>query len=124
LTTESKRLCLSKKKSGEPCRAKALADGYCFIHSPAMAEKRRAARVRGGKNSAKAVRLEKLCPQRLESVYGALGRAMVDVARGDLDPRIVASMAAAARAMVAVITAGEIEDRIRHLEEKGSTPKS
>jgi hypothetical protein len=118
MTTVSKSLCLSKKKNGETCRVMALADGYCFSHSPALAAKRLAARARGGQNSATAIRLEKLVPERLTSVYGALGEALVGVRRGKLDPRIAVAMAGVARAMTAVITAGELEDRLRALEEK------
>jgi hypothetical protein len=124
MTTVSKSLCLSKKKNGEPCRVKALSDGYCFSHSPAMAEKRQKARARGGQNSAITVRTEKLGPGCLASVYGALGEALVDVRRGKLDPRIAVAMAGVARAMTAVITAGELEDRIRGLEDKAGVTKT
>jgi hypothetical protein len=124
MATVFKSLCLSKKKNGEPCRVKALADGYCFSHSPAMAAKRQRARARGGQNSAITVRLEKLGPERLTSVYGALGEALVDVRRGKLDPRIAVAMAGVARAMTAVITAGELEDRVRGLEDKTGITKT
>jgi hypothetical protein len=41
MTTVYESLCLSKKKSGEPCRAKALTDGIVSLHSPAMGVERR-----------------------------------------------------------------------------------
>jgi hypothetical protein len=83
-----------------------------------MAEKRNKVRARGGHNSAAMVRMEKLNPERLISVYGALGQALLDVRRGKLDPRVAVAMAGVARAMVGVITAGELEDRVRGLEDK------
>jgi hypothetical protein len=124
MTTVYKRLCLSKNKSGGPCQGKPLADGYCFSHSPAVIEKRHAARIKGGQNSATAVRMEKLNPERLVSVYGALGEALADVRRGKLDPRIAVAMAGVARAMVGVITADELEDRVRGLEDKTGITKT
>jgi hypothetical protein len=124
MTTVYKSLCLSKKKNGEPCRAKALPDGYCFVHSPATVEERRLARARGGQNSAVVVRAEKLGPERLTSVFGALGEALADVRRGKLDPRIAIAMAGVARAMMAVVTVGELEDRVRGLEDKTGISKT
>jgi len=55
-------------------------------------------------------------PPRLIEVYDRLELALQETHTGDLDPRSATAMAALARAMVAVLTSGELEERIRNLE--------
>ena len=45
-------------------------------------------------------------------------QALSDVRAGRLDPRIWGTMAQIARAMVSVIQAGEVEQRLRDLEDR------
>lgn len=43
------KLCKAKTKKGEPCAGFAVGDGdYCFVHDPARAAERAAARRKGG----------------------------------------------------------------------------
>ncbi len=115
ITTERMR-CKSKTRNGEPCRGFAMADGYCFSHSPALEKKRLEARAKGGKNSARAARLKRLVPPRLIPVFDRLEKALVEVHDGELESKQATAMAALARAMVAVLTSGELEERVRDLE--------
>ena len=117
IATERKR-CKSLARNGEPCRGYALEDGYCFSHSPALEKKRLEAKARGGRNSARAARLRGLVPPRLMSVYDRLETALVEVHSGKLESKQATAMAAIARAMVAVLTSGELEERLRSLETK------
>lgn len=110
--------CKQKTKAGEPCQGYTLADGFCFSHSPALEEKRKSARAKGGRNSARAARLRRLVPPRLTAVYDRLEQALEEVYNGDLATKQATAMAALARAMVAVITAGELEERVRGLEDR------
>jgi hypothetical protein len=110
-------LCKSARIDGQPCRAPAIKGGFCFSHSPELAEKAKEARVAGGRNKAKAIRLRKLVPPRLLPVFDKLENALDEVHRGNLEPRVATAMASLAAAMVRVLTAGEIEDRVRRLEE-------
>ncbi len=80
------------------------------------AEARTAARAKGGSNSAKVVRLRGLVPPRLLPVFDQLEGALADVLSGSLDPRQAQAAASVARALVLVVTAGEIETRLRRLE--------
>ena len=116
--SEPKR-CAGVCKDGRACRAPALSGAgvYCFAHAPEQAEARAAARERGGRHSAKIVRLRALVPPRLVSVYDALEAALGEVHAGSLTPGQAGAMASLARAMVAVLTAGEIEERVRSLEQ-------
>lgn len=115
ITTERKR-CKSRTRNDEPCRGFAMEDGYCFSHSPALEKKRLEARARGGKNSARAARLKGLVPPRLIPVYDRLETALEEVHGGKLESKQATAMAALARAMVAVLTSGELEERVRDLE--------
>jgi hypothetical protein len=118
--TDRKR-CDALRKDGSPCQAPALTDDqFCWAHSAATEERRDAARRSGGTNSAKSVRLRGLVPPRLLSVFDALEVALAEVHAGTLDPRQATAMAAIARAMVSVLTAGEIEQRVRDIEQKQS----
>jgi hypothetical protein len=49
-------------------------------------------------------------------VYSALEAALAEVHDGRLAPQRAQAMAALARAMVQVVTAGELEERVRDLE--------
>jgi len=51
------------------------------------------------------------------SVYDALETALDEVHKGALEPRVGGAMAALAGAMVRVLTSGELEERVRRLEE-------
>ena len=110
--------CKATTRNGSPCRGFAIEDGYCFSHSPALEAKRREARAKGGKNSAKIARLRGLIPPRLVPVYDKLETALGEVHEGKLDSKKATAMAQVARAMVSVLTAGEMEERLRGLEDR------
>lgn len=111
-------LCSATRRDGEPCRARPTRDGLCMAHSPTLREKAQSARRAGGYNSARAARLGKLVPPRLMSVYDRLEEALRQVHQGELEPRIAQAMAALAGALVKVLTSGELESRVRALEER------
>ena len=62
------------------------------------------------------IRLRGLVPPRLEAVYDRLEKALEQVHDGVLDSKQAIAMASIARAMVAVLTSGELEERVRGLE--------
>ena len=118
MTATERKRCRSLTRNGEPCRGYALEDGYCFSHSPALEKKRLEAKARGGRNSSRVARLRGLVPPRLMSVYDRLETALVEVHSGKLESKQATAKAAIARAMVAVLTSGELEERLRSLETK------
>jgi len=118
VTTTERIRCKSKTRTGKPCRGFALGDGYCFSHSPGLEKKRLEARALGGKNSARSARLKRLVPPRLIPIYDRLESALVEVHDGKLESKQATAMAALARAMVAVMSSGELEERVRGLEER------
>ena len=122
ITTERMR-CKNRTRTGKPCRGLAMQDGYCFAHSPKLESKRLEARAKGGRNSARIARLRGLVPPRLVPVYDRLETALEQVHNGKLESKQATAMAALARAMVAVLTSGELEERVRDLEVKVTASK-
>ena len=117
VVASSELVCPETRKDGQPCRATPTRDGRCLAHSPALVDKRRAAYAKGGRNKSRHARLAKLVPPRLVPVFDLLEGALREVHAGDLDPPRAQAMASLAGAMVRVLTAGELEGRLRRLEE-------
>ena len=112
--------CSATRKDGSPCTAAAGEDGHCVGHRHGAQEARR----KGGQASARVARLHSLVPPRLRAVYSTLEEALREVHAGEIDPRVAAAMASLAGAMVRVLTAGELEERVRRLEESASHGKA
>jgi len=115
----SKYPCKSKKVNGETCGGNAGPDGFCFAHSPALASKHSEASMRGGQNKSNAIRAQKLMPSRLVPVFVMMEEVLADVYHDRItDYKKAQTLALVARALVAIFTTGELEERIRALEEK------
>jgi hypothetical protein len=115
MTTERKR-CNATRADGQPCGAWARASGLCFAHDPALAGERDQARRAGGRNSARRERLQGMVPPRLIPLFDDLETALKEVRAGSLTPAQGNAIASLARALVTVMTAGELEERVRRLE--------
>jgi hypothetical protein len=116
-----KHPCRGTRRDGQPCTTPVLgAGGYCFAHDPARAAQRAAACRKGGYNRRTVRRLRALAPPRLADVYDQLETALGEVHDGTLRPGQAIAMAALARAMAAVLHAGELEQQVRELEGRAS----
>ena len=73
-------------------------DGYCIAHGPA--DKIRAWRARGGKNSSTAAGLDKRIPERLQGIIKDLAEGMNQVREGTLSPAVFNSFCRGAKTMV------------------------
>ena len=107
--------CVSTRQDGAPCTAQAGASGYCIGHAPGAQDARR----KGGHAKSRAERAGKLLPARLQPMVSLLEDALGEVHRGELDPRAASAMASLAGALVRAMTAGELEERLRALEDRG-----
>ena len=96
----AKTPCKSFRRDGSPCNGQGLKqfDGYCFAHGPA--DKVRAWRARGGKNSSTAARLDKRIPERLQGIIKDLAEGMNQVREGTLSPAAFNSFCRGAKTMV------------------------
>jgi len=109
-------LCQATRKDGQPCAVKAGADGFCVFHSPAAAERRRAANAQGGRNKATPRRLERLLPAALKPVLVRLMDGLEQVHEGVLDPRQATAMASLAGAICKMYETAALEERLAALE--------
>ncbi len=111
--------CAGTRRDGQRCTAPVMGAGsHCFAHDPERAADRDAARRKGGRNSSRVARIHGLLPPRLMPLFDQLEQALADVLSGELDPRQATAAAAVGRAMVAVLTSGELEDRLRKIEQE------
>ena len=75
--------------------------------------------MRGGHNKSNAIRAQKLMPARLVPVFVMMEEVLAEVYHDKmLDYKKAQTIALVARALVAIFTAGELEERLRTLEEK------
>ena len=72
----------------------------------------------GGYGRSRAARAQKLLPSRLRPVATLLEKALQQVHDGALPPGVAQAMASLAGALVRVISSGELEERVRTLEER------
>ena len=107
--------CVSTRGDGAPFTAQAGASGYCIGHDPGAMEARR----RGGHPKNRAERTAKPLPARLQPKVSLLEDALGGVHRGELAPQAASAMASLAGALVRAMTAGELEERLRALEDRG-----
>jgi len=112
----SPAICRATRADGQPCTVRALADGYCFAHSPSTAAKRRAAYATGGRNKSTPTRLGKLMPASLKPVLQKLMDGLDEVHDGTLDPRQASAMASLASAIGRLYEVAELEQRLERLE--------
>ncbi len=113
--------CQAITKSGSPCGATPVpGDTLCAWHSPAWAEKRRQWSKKGGAARSNRARAAKRLPAEsltLAEVQGLLSVALKGVLAGRIEPGVANAVANVARTMTTVAEAGELEERIRELEE-------
>lgn len=113
--TDTQRLrCTAIRKDGQPCQAWAVKDGLCVGHLPGMLEARR----RGGTNSSKKARLDAMLPGRLRPILELLETAIKETHSGQLEAKKAQAIASLAGAVVRVLEAGILEERLLRLEER------
>ena len=114
--------CHALTREGRPCSASARPGRqHCLWHDPAADAERRELSRKGGQSRSSLARLKRGMPAEpltIPDVQGILGAVLRDLLAGDVDPPVANSAAAVARAFAALATAGEMEERIRSLEER------
>lgn len=113
--------CSAETKAGARCRSRALPGrDRCFTHDPSRADELAAARRRGGKGKANKARARKQLPAAVltpQEIEGVLSTVLVRVAAQQLHPAIGSSVAAIAKALIAVKDASSVAERLKRLEE-------
>ena len=97
--------------------ARAVTGELCIGDAPGAQEARR----KGGAATSRAARAAKLIPSRLRPVAVILEAALTEVHDGTLSPNQGTAIASLAGALIRVVQAGEMEERLRSLEARVST---
>lgn len=112
--------CQATTKDDRPCKAPILpGESWCFNHHPDMVERRRAARVKGGKarsNMARAAKTFSDKPLTTAELIKTLSQAIRQTAAGGMEPNIANSLSGLARAIASIRETAELEERIADLE--------
>jgi len=116
--------CIGKTKSGSPCKMPAINGGqYCFSHSPGTRAQQAAARKRGGQNRSRHAGDPNTIPAEIKSLNDA-GKLLDYIVQELL---IMDNGVPRARALLQAyelylksIEIGELEERIRALEERAA----
>jgi hypothetical protein len=107
-----------KSSTGEPCGAAATGDGYCFSHSPLMAERKRKAVALGGRNHGTRRRAERYGSPELAKMGALLTEAIREVHEGSLAPARLAAMANAVNTLVKLRELAVLELEVADLKAK------
>ena len=125
MAIQQEKACVESRRDGKRCQAKPLPGRErCWSHAPELEEKRQAARQSGGLNSSGPARVRKLLPSRLAPLIGRLEEALGEIHDGELEPSRGQAMASLSRAIVAVFSAGEFEERLRRIESEIAEEKT
>jgi hypothetical protein len=107
--------CPALTRGGQRCRGHPLpTTGLCFAHSPQSG----VWRAQGGHATSRAAKAERLLPSRLRPVVEGLERAFAAVEAEQMDARTGTALATIAAAIVRTVQAGELEERLRSLEQQ------
>lgn len=112
--------CAAANASGEPCQAQPVrADGFCYWHSPSVAEERAAKRREGGRARSNRERLKKRLPaeplgaEELASYLSLVFRGLI---AGKIDPPIATAAANVARTIRDISAWSDLDARLSALE--------
>lgn len=122
---EEVRICSAIRKDGRPCRAHCVAgSGFCFAHDPGLAEKRFAARSKGGrarhgrKLGTVAGAREPVVIDGLDAVCQVLENEINEVLHLERSVSRARALGYLCGILVNIYTPSELEQRIAALEER------
>ena len=106
--------CTATRRDGTPCVAPASGDsGMCIGHGPHSTND---TRKNGGHARSNGARATALLPPRLRPVLERLERTLEGLESGEVDPRRATAMASLTGAIVKVMQASDLEERLREVE--------
>lgn len=113
--------CKALNSKGEPCKAKAMANGYCYRHNPEISDEcKREASKRGGAKLDPQTIAKTYTPikgQTLADLQNALLRNANDLRAGKIDARTSNAVVQNIIALIEAYKVGNIEQRLARLEQ-------
>lgn len=118
--------CKAIKENGEPCKAQAMANGYCYRHNPEISDEEKLQASATGGNKPTITRLERQIAtaqdeiniRNLNGVVDLIENNIKDVRQGNIDPRVSNAIVQSLNVLLKVYELGIQDTRIRKLEEK------
>ena len=108
--------CEAKTKSGQPCNAKAGANGFCSIHStPGRAAE--LGRISGESRRSSEECMEVTIPRTAEDVKIVLGQVLSQTAAGKISTKLGTSLAYIASVFMKAVEASDYEVRLEAIEQ-------
>lgn len=114
------KLCQAQTRSGARCQANAGESGFCFFHDPSRAAERAKAHRRGGlakliaKVSGPAVAIANVA-----GVLVLVNAVILDTWEQENTAARSRALLAAGELAIKALQIGELEERVKRLEEKG-----
>jgi hypothetical protein len=111
--------CSAIAKSGSRCTVPVVAgSSFCYLHDPAMAERRREGAKKGGRNRSTKARAAAQIPEAMTAtdLAGWLSLLFTNVVEGHVEPRVGTAAATIAKVLLEVRTATAVESRLSELE--------
>ncbi len=111
--------CSAIAKSGSRCSVSVVTgSSFCYLHDPAMAERRREGAKKGGHNRSTKARATAQISEAMSAMdlAGWLSLLFKNVVDGRVEPRIGTAAATIARVLLEVKTTTELERRLEELE--------
>ena len=117
--------CRATNKNGEPCKAQAMTNGYCFRHNPDISdeEKLQASATGGAKLTKQRLERQVATAQdinirSLNGLVDLIDGNIKDVRQGNIDPKVSNAIVQNLNVLLKVYELGIQDARIRKLEEK------
>jgi hypothetical protein len=113
--------CSALTKSGAPCRAPALASGWCVSHDPNRVVEIAEYRRRGGQaksNRARARRQLPIEPMGNDELRAWITVAFAKAMKGQMAPALLNALSNAAKTMAELQRESTIEERMSEIERK------
>ncbi len=113
--------CTATRADGTPCKGRALPGrSLCWAHSPDHQAKAVEARRKGGSNRSNASRAKKHMSREVRDIVQIVEAAMGGVLQSKITPPQAQAVASLAGAWVKLHELGEMESRLRDLEERAA----
>lgn len=110
--------CKQIKTNGETCKANAMSGfDYCFIHNEQVAEKRRQAVIKGGRQTKKIAPLPELKITSVEDVLTMVNTVINEIRQGKLNPKTATSIGYLVNISLETLKITEVEKRLKEMED-------
>lgn len=112
--------CRALNKAGKPCKAQAMANGYCYRHNPeiATADKLLASIKGGRKDKSQLATAKPINTETLHGLLNALQDNTNDLREGNISPRVSNALVQNILAIIEVKKVIDLDERLARVEKQ------